>query len=273
MFDRHDIRAAAAQAVAEVERWIDRRHPPRPAGGRRRHKAEPDVEAASRARRPGVAAGLCRTAAGGGEVSVVEASRRPGSGALTLTGRQGEVMRESARTALSWRRANAARYGLDPNLHRDTDVHLHVQSAEVPKEGASAGVTMAAALVSAFTRRPVRTDVAMTGESTHGGQALGVGGIAENRRCPARGTSPPSARRAGRRFPRSARYLSEQRARRVRHGVGDDGAFGQFQLETGSDRIAGHVEQPGRQQPELVGRQSAVAAVRRLGQRVADTGA
>ena len=72
---------------------------------------------------------------------------------------------------------------------------------------------------------------------------------------------------------RSARYLSEQRARRIRHGVGDDGAFGQFQLETGSDRIAGHVEQPGRQQPELVGRQSAVAAVRRLGQRVADTGA
>ena len=201
MFDRHDIRAAAAQAVAEVERWIDRRHPPRPAGGRRRHKAEPDVEAASRARRPGVAVGLCRTAAGGGEVSVVEASRRPGSGALTLTGRQGEVMRESARTALSWRRANAARYGLDPDLHRDTDVHLHEQSAEVPKEGASAGVTMAAALVSAFTRRSVRTDVAMTGESTHGGQALPVGGIAENRRCPARGTSPPSARRAGWRFP------------------------------------------------------------------------
>ncbi len=72
---------------------------------------------------------------------------------------------------------------------------------------------------------------------------------------------------------RSARYLSEQRARRVRHGVGDDGAFGQFQLDTGSDRIAGNVEQPGRQQPALVGRQSAVAAVRRLGQRVADTGA
>jgi len=71
---------------------------------------------------------------------------------------------------------------------------------------------------------------------------------------------------------RSARYMSEQRARRVRHGVGDDGAFGQFQLETGSDRIAGHVEQLGRQRPEFVGRQSAMAVVRRLGQRVADTG-
>ena len=141
--------------------------------------AEPDVEAASRARRPGVAAGLCRTAAGSGEVIVVEASRLPGSGGLTLTGRQGEVMRESARTALSWLRANAARYGLDPGFQRDTDVHLHVQSAEVPKEGASAGVTMAAALVSAFTRRPVRSDVAMTGEITLGGQVLPVGGIAE----------------------------------------------------------------------------------------------
>ena len=67
---------------------------------------------------------------------------------------------------------------------------------------------------------------------------------------------------------RSARYMSEQRARRVRHGVGDDGAFGQFQLETGSDRIAGHVEQLDRQRPEFVGRQSAMAVVRR----VADTG-
>ena len=141
--------------------------------------AEPDVEAASHARRPGVAAGLCCTAAGGGEVIVVEASRLPGSGALTLTGRQGEVMRESARTAQAWLRVNAARYGLDPDFQRDTDVHLHVQSAEIPKEGASAGVTMAAALVSAFTRRPVRADVAMTGEITLGGQVLPVGGIAE----------------------------------------------------------------------------------------------
>ena len=142
--------------------------------------AEPDAEAASfRAERPGIAAGLGRTAAGGGEVIVVEASRLPGAGALTLTGRQGEVMRESAQTALSWLRANAARYGLDPDFHRDTDIHLHVHSAEVPKEGASAGVTMAAALVSAFTRRPVRTDVAMTGEITLGGQVLPVGGIAE----------------------------------------------------------------------------------------------
>ena len=87
-------------------------------------------------------------------------------------------MRESARTALAWLRANAARYGLDPHLHRHTDVHLHVQAVEVPKEGASAGVTMAAALVSAFTGRPVRAGVAMSGEITLAGQVLPVGGIA-----------------------------------------------------------------------------------------------
>ena len=102
-----------------------------------------------------------------------------GSGALTLTGRLGEVMRESARTAMSWLRANAGRYGLDPAFHRDTDVHLHVHSAEVPKEGASAGVTMTAALVSAVTGRPVRGDLAMTGEITLAGQVLPVGGIKE----------------------------------------------------------------------------------------------
>ena len=88
-------------------------------------------------------------------------------------------MRESARTALSWLRANAARYGLDPAFQRDTRRHLHVQLDEVPQEGVSAGVTMAAALVSAFARRPVRTDdVAMTARSL-GGQVLPAGGIAE----------------------------------------------------------------------------------------------
>ena len=121
---------------------------------------------------------MCRTAAGG-ELSFVEASRMPGSGALTLTGRQGEVMRESARTALSWLRANPGRYGLDPAFHRNSDVHLHVHSGEVAKEGASAGVTMAVALVSAITGRVVRGDLAMTGEITLSGQVLPVGGIKE----------------------------------------------------------------------------------------------
>ena len=111
--------------------------------------APADAQVAGRTGRPGVAVGLCRTAAGGGEVMVVEASRMAGSGKLTLTGRQGEVMQESARTALSWLRTNARRYGLDPAaLHRDADVHVHVQSGEVSKEGVSAGVTLAVALVS-----------------------------------------------------------------------------------------------------------------------------
>ena len=137
------------------------------------------VQAAGRGERPGVALGLCRSAAGGGAVMFIEASRMPGSGALTLTGRQGEVMRESARMALSWLRANARRYDLDPAFHRDTDIHLHVQAGDVPKEGASAGVTMAAALVSALTGRPLRGDIAMTGEIGLGGQVLPVGGIKE----------------------------------------------------------------------------------------------
>ena len=137
----------------------------------------PGARIAGRTGRPGVALGLCRTKAGAGAVSVVEASRLPGSGALTLTGRQGEVMRESAHTALSWLRANAGRHGLDPAFHQDTDIHVHVQAAEVPKEGPSAGVTMAAAMVSALTGRPLQGDVAMTGEIGLGGQVLPVGGI------------------------------------------------------------------------------------------------
>ena len=112
-------------------------------------------------------------------MSVVEASRMPGSGMLTLTGHQGDVMRESARAALSWLRANAGRYGLDPAFHRDTDIHLHLQAGEVLKEGASAGVTMAAAMVSALTGRPLRGDVAMAGEIGLGGQVLPVGSIRE----------------------------------------------------------------------------------------------
>ena len=107
----------------------------------------------------------------------VEVTTMAGSGALTLTGRQGEVMQESARGVLSWLRANAERYGVAPGFHRDIDIHLHVD--EGPADGASAGVAMAAALVSAFTGRPIRGDLAMTGEVTLSGQVLRVGGIEE----------------------------------------------------------------------------------------------
>ena len=137
--------------------------------------APADAQVAGRTGGPGVGVGLCRTAAGGREVMVVEASRMGGSGKLTLTRRQGEVMQESARTALSWLRANARRYGLNPAFHRETDMHM--QSGVVSKEGASAGVTLAAALAAAFTGRIVCGDLAMTGEITLSGQVLPVGGI------------------------------------------------------------------------------------------------
>ena len=142
--------------------------------GAPRHRA---VEVADRIGRPGVAVGLCCTADAAGETSVIEASRMAGSGALTLTGGPGEAMQESARTVLSWLRANAGRYDIDPGFHRDTDIHLHVGVG--PGDGTSGGVTMAAALVSVMTGRVVRGDVAMSGEVTLSGQVLAVGGIAE----------------------------------------------------------------------------------------------
>ena len=141
--------------------------------------SDPRAQVAAHTGRPGIAVGLCRTTAGGGELVFIEVSRMPGTGALTLTGHQGEVMQESARVALSWVRANAGRYGIDPAFHRGADIHVHVQSGDVRKEGASAGVTMVAALASALTGRVVRADLAMSGEITLSGRVLPVGGIKE----------------------------------------------------------------------------------------------
>ncbi|HET7617263.1 MAG TPA: endopeptidase La [Vicinamibacterales bacterium] len=137
-----------------------------------------DEEIEDRTKDPGVAVGLAWTPAGG-EVLFVEASRMQGSGSLTLTGHLGDVMKESARTALSWFRTNAPRYSVDPAFYRDAEVHLHVPSGAIPKDGPSAGVTMVAALASELTGRPVRGDVAMTGEITLSGRVLPVGGIKE----------------------------------------------------------------------------------------------
>jgi ATP-dependent Lon protease len=128
--------------------------------------------------RVGVATGLAWTEAGG-DIIFVEATRMAGKGALILTGSLGEVMQESARAALSFVRANAAAFGIDPALFSDEDIHIHVPSGAIPKDGPSAGVTMAAALVSLFTGRALRRDVAMTGELTLSGRILPVGGIKE----------------------------------------------------------------------------------------------
>ena len=137
-----------------------------------------DEEIENRTKDPGVAVGLAWTPAGG-EVLFVEASRMQGGGSLTLTGHLGDVMKESARTALSWFRAHATHYGVDPQFYKNAEVHLHVPSGAIPKDGPSAGVTMVTALASELTRRPVRGDVAMTGEITLSGRVLPVGGIKE----------------------------------------------------------------------------------------------
>jgi ATP-dependent Lon protease len=137
-----------------------------------------DEEMEERTKEPGVAIGLAWTPAGG-DVLFIEASRMTGSGALTLTGSLGDVMKESARAALSWTRAHAAELDIDPDFYKGAEIHLHVPSGAIPKDGPSAGVTMTTALVSELTGRPVRGDIAMTGEITLSGKVLPVGGIKE----------------------------------------------------------------------------------------------
>ena len=137
-----------------------------------------DEEVAERTKDPGVAIGLAWTPAGG-DVLFVEATRMAGTGALTLTGHLGDVMKESARAALSWFRTHAEQYGVDPAFYQTSEVHLHVPSGAIPKDGPSAGVTMVVALASQLTDRPVRGDIAMTGEITLSGRVLPVGGIKE----------------------------------------------------------------------------------------------
>jgi ATP-dependent Lon protease len=135
-------------------------------------------EIEERTKKPGVAIGLAWTPAGG-DVLFIEASRMPGSATLTLTGQLGEVMKESARAALSWFRAHATEYDADPDFFKSAEIHLHVPSGAIPKDGPSAGITLVTALASELTQRPVRGDLAMTGEVTLSGRVLPVGGIKE----------------------------------------------------------------------------------------------
>ena len=137
-----------------------------------------DEEMTERTKDPGVAIGLAWTPVGG-DVLFIEASRMPGAGTLTLTGQLGDVMKESARAALSWFRAHAATFGADPDFFKGAEIHIHVPSGAIPKDGPSAGVTMVTALASELTKRPVRGDLAMTGEITLSGRVLPVGGIKE----------------------------------------------------------------------------------------------
>jgi ATP-dependent Lon protease len=136
-------------------------------------------ESARRTGEPGVATGLAWTPVGG-DVLFVEATSYPGEGKLTITGQLGDVMKESASAALSYVRHNIASLeGVDPDWFRQNDVHLHVPAGAIPKDGPSAGITMATALSSLITGRPVRSDTAMTGEITLTGQVLPIGGLRE----------------------------------------------------------------------------------------------
>jgi ATP-dependent Lon protease len=127
---------------------------------------------------PGVATGLAVTAVGG-DVLFIEATGYPGKGRLTVTGQLGEVMQESAQAALSWVRSHAVQLDLDPTWFSDHDIHVHVPAGAVPKDGPSAGITMATAIVSLVRGQPVADDVAMTGEITLTGQVLPIGGVRE----------------------------------------------------------------------------------------------
>jgi ATP-dependent Lon protease len=145
--------------------------------GAPRHR--PDTEVAERTSRPGVAVGLAWTPVGG-DVLFIEAGRMPGgSKGLIMTGQLGSVMQESVQAALTWVRAHAPKLGIDPDVFKTSDIHVHVPAGAIPKDGPSAGVTMATALLSMLTDKCVRRNLAMTGEITLTGQILPVGGIKE----------------------------------------------------------------------------------------------
>src|SRR5437868_6070896 len=141
-------------------------------------KVRVDTEIAERTKRPGVAVGLAWTPAGG-DVLFIEANKMKGKGGFTMTGQLGQVMQESMQAALTWVRSNARQLGLDEEFLKELDIHIHVPAGAVPKDGPSAGVTMATALVSLLTGKQVHPLTAMTGEITLSGNVLPVGGIKE----------------------------------------------------------------------------------------------
>jgi ATP-dependent Lon protease len=139
-------------------------------------RTEKEVE--ERVKRPGVAVGLVWTPVGG-DIIFIEATRMRGGKQFTMTGHLGEVMQESMTAALTWTRANGERYGIDPDFFRKQDIHIHVPSGAVPKDGPSAGAAMVTALVSLLSGRSVKDRLAMTGEMTLSGVVLPIGGVKE----------------------------------------------------------------------------------------------
>jgi ATP-dependent Lon protease len=137
-----------------------------------------DTELTERVKRAGVAVGLAWTPAGG-DILFIEANKMKGKGSFIMTGQIGEVMQESMQAALTWVRSNAPALGLTEDFNKDIDLHIHVPAGAIPKDGPSAGVTMATVLASLLTETPVRPLTAMTGEITLSGNVLPVGGIKE----------------------------------------------------------------------------------------------
>ena len=135
-------------------------------------------EVAQRTQIPGVATGLAWTSAGG-ELLFVESTQMPGGKGLTITGQLGDVMRESAQAALSYIRSQTDKLGIDADFFDKSDIHIHVPAGSIPKDGPSAGITVATALASLLTSRPVHADLGMTGEITLRGQVMPIGGLKE----------------------------------------------------------------------------------------------
>jgi ATP-dependent Lon protease len=176
MLDQPQLAEAEADGTttAEPAAPIDKAEVVRFLGKREIH----EEEIIERVEMPGVAIGLAWTATGG-DIMFFEATKSPGDKGFTLTGQLGDVMKESAQAALSYVRSRATALGIDPEVFRKSDIHLHIPAGAIPKDGPSAGITMATALASLLTGKSLRPKTGMTGEITLRGKVLPIGGVKE----------------------------------------------------------------------------------------------